>query len=62
MSEGQDTMDNTYRDAHNPLIIDDYLVVPVPFLTRRFAVRKRRDNIIQKFIALLDLARLRDHL
>ena len=62
ISEGQKTMDNTYRDAHDPLIVDDYLVVPVPLLTRRFAVRKRRDNIVQEFIALLDLARLRDYL
>ena len=62
MSESQETMHKTYRDAHDPLVVDEYLVVPVPFLTRRLAVRKPRDDIVQKLPALLDLARLRDHL
>ena len=62
MSEVQETMDNTHRDSHDPLIVDQHLVVSIAFLASRLAVRKRRDDIVQELVAFLYLARLRDYL
>lgn len=51
----------TYRDAHDPLVVDQNLVISVPLLTRGLAIRQRGDDVVKKFLPLLDLARFRDH-
>ena len=52
----------THRDARDALVVDQHLVIPVPLLAHRLTVRQQQDDIVQKLVSLLDLARLREHL
>jgi len=51
----------TYGDAHDTFVVDQDFVISIPLLARSLAIRQRRDDIVQKLVPLLDLARLGDH-
>ena len=53
---------HTYGDAHDTLVVDQDLVISIPLLARRLAIRQRGDDVVQKLVPLLDLTRLGDHL
>lgn len=52
----------TYGDAHDTLVVNQDLVISIPLLARRLAIRQRGDDVVQKLVPLLDPARLGDHL
>lgn len=53
--------ERTYGNAHDTLVVDQDFVISIPLLARRLAIRQRGDDIVQKLVPLLDLARLGDH-